>query len=138
MRLNHDRTRRTREAGERGTSLAELMIALVVLSIGMLAVAQLFPAGSRGQMQDKMISTANYYAQQKIEELINVSWSDPTLTVGRHPAVATSDEVLGPLTRHYDVSLLNPPLDNLKKVTVTVAWTLRGSRSVATTTYLRR
>ena len=138
MHVSHDRPSRPHPPGERGTTLAELMIALVVLSIGMLAVAQLFPAGSRGQMQDKMISTANYYSQQKIEELVNISWSDSTLTVGRHPASAASDEVLGAWTRHYDVSVLASPLDNLKKVTVTVAWTLRGSRSVATTTYLRR
>jgi prepilin-type N-terminal cleavage/methylation domain-containing protein len=65
------------------------MVALVVLSIGILAVAQLFPAGSRGQVQDKMISTANYYCQQKIEELMNVPWSDTRLDAGRHPAVAT-------------------------------------------------
>lgn len=138
MRTTHDRTAPARPRGERGTTLAELMIALVVLSIGMLAVAQLFPAGSRGQMQDKMMSTANYYSQQKIEELVNISWSDSTLTVGRHPLSATNDEVLGAWTRHYDVSVLASPLDNLKKVTVTVAWNLRGARSVATTTYLRR
>ena len=127
-----------RTGSERGTTLAELMVALVVLSVGILAVAQLFPAGSRGQVQDKMISTANYYAQQKIEELINVPWSDARLTTGRHPAVATSDEVIGAWTRHYDVQVLAAPLDNLKKVTVTVAWNYHGARSVATTTYLRR
>ena len=136
--MSDDRTPRMRRPGERGTTLAELMIALVVLSIGMLAVAQLFPAGSRGQVQDKMISTANYYAQQRIEELINVNWSDSTLTVGRHPALAANDEALGAWTRHYDVSVLASPLDNLKKVTVTVAWTLHGNRTVAMTTYLRR
>ena len=123
---------------QRGTTLAELMIALVVLSIGILAVAQLFPAGSRGQVQDRMISTANYYAQQKIEQLMNVAWSDTTLTAGRHPAAASSDEVLGSWHRHYDVSVLAAPLDNLKKVTVTVSWNFQGPRSIATSTYVRR
>lgn len=123
---------------ERGTTLAELMIALVVLSIGILAVAQLFPAGSRGQVQDKMVSTANYYAQQKIEQLINLSWSDTQLDAGRHPTSAANDEVLGAWKRHYDVAVLAAPLDNLKKVTVTVSWTFQGARSVATSTYVRR
>jgi hypothetical protein len=89
-------------------------------------------------VQDKMISTANYYAQQKIEELINVAWSDAQLTAGRHPAAAASDEVLGQWKRHYDVLVMAAPLDNLKKVTVTVDWKFQGSRSVATTTYIRR
>ena len=125
-------------SSERGTTLAELMVALVVLAIGILAVSQLFPAGSRGQVQDKMISTANYYAQQKVEQLLNVSWSDPLLTAGRHPALAANDEVLGAWRRHYDVLVLGAPLDNLKKVTVTVSWNFQGARSVATTTYIRR
>ncbi len=101
-------------------------------------MAQLFPAGSRGQVQDKMISTANYYAQQKIEQLASAAWSDSTLTTGRHPASASNDEVLGAWRRHYDVSVLASPLDNLKKVTVTVSWNFQGARSIATSTYVRR
>ncbi len=125
---------------ERGSTLAELMVALVVLSIGLLAVAQLFPAGSRGQVQDRMITNANYYAQEKIEQLVNVPWSDPVLSVGRHPA-GVSPELLGSngqWQRFYTVAVMAAPLDNLKKVTVTVNWTTGGSRSVTATTYVRR
>ena len=121
---------------QRGTTLAELMVALVVLAIGILAVAQIFPAGSRGQVQDRLLSTANYNAQQKIEELAGLSWSDANLTVGRHPP--TTDENLGAWQRHYDVEVLAAPLDNVKKVVVTVSWNFQGSRSVRTTTYIRR
>jgi len=121
---------------ERGTSLAELMVALVVLSIGLLAVAQLFPAGSRGQVQDRMLTAASYYAQEKIEGFVNVPWSDTKLDVGRHPATGT--ENLGAWQRYYDVAILDPPLDNLKKITVTVTWTFQGQRSATATTYVRR
>ena len=37
---------------ERGITLIEMMIALVVLSLGVLAIAQLFPAGTRRQVRD--------------------------------------------------------------------------------------
>jgi len=121
---------------ERGTSLAELMVALVVLSIGLLAVAQLFPAGSRGQVQDRMLTAASYYAQEKIEGFVNVPWSDTKLDVGRHAATGT--ENLGAWQRYYDVAILDPPLDNLKKITVTVTWTFQGQRSATATTYVRR
>src|SRR2546425_10665132 len=100
---------------QRGTSLAELMIALVILSIGLLAVAQLFPAGSRGQVQDRMLTAANYYAQEKIETLVGLTWGAPELTVGTH-----ATESLGAWSRSYTVALLAAPLDNLKKITVTV------------------
>src|SRR5262245_17888393 len=121
---------------QRGTTLAELMVALVVLAIGILAVAQVFPAGSRGQVQDRMLSTANYHAQQKIEELASLTWSDANLSVGRHPAA--SDENLGAWKRFYEVQVLAAPLDNVKKVVVTVSWNFQGARSVRTTTYIRR
>jgi Tfp pilus assembly protein PilV len=51
-------------SSERGTTLAELMIALLVLSLGILAMGQLFPAGSRNQLQARMTTTASYYAQE--------------------------------------------------------------------------
>lgn len=125
---------------ERGSTLAELMIALVVLSIGLLAVAQLFPAGSRTQVQDRMITNGNLYAQEKIEQLVNVPWADPALSVGRHPP-GTATEALGAngqWRRFYDVAVMTSPLDNLKKVTVTVNWTMGSARSVTATTYVRR
>ena len=125
---------------QRGTSLAELMVALVMLSVGILAIAQLFPAGARGQVRDHMATVGGYYAQQQLEVLNGVPWSDPGLTVGRHPAGAATED-LGTTKmwhRHYDVELMSAPLDDLKKVTVTVEWFFLGTRSVQAITYLRR
>ena len=131
---------RTDSRHERGASLIELMIALVVLSLGILAVAQMFPAGARGQMQDRMMTAASYYAQEKIEEVARLAWSDAALTVGRHPPGLATEDLgsTGKWHRYYDVASLPAPLDNLKKVTVTVNWTFMGVRSVQTVTYLRR
>ena len=129
----------TRHA-ERGATLIELMIALVVLSIGILAVAQLFPAGARGQVSDRMMTSATYYAQEQLESLNRLTWADPALTDGRHPPGLATENLgaTGRWHRYYEVSTLPAPLENLKKVTVTVQWTFMGSRSVQTTTYLRR
>ena len=136
--MTHDAV--TTRARERGASLIELMIALIVLSLGILAVAQLFPAGARAQLSDRMMTSAGNYAQEKLEQLIRLGWSDPALAVGRHPP-GTATEALGASgkwQRFYVVSTLPAPLDNLKKVTVTVGWTYMGDRNVQSTTYLRR
>ena len=125
---------------ERGASLIELMIALVVLSLGILAVARLFPAGARAQLGDRMMTAGSYYAQEKLEELNRLPWSDAALIDGRHPPGAATED-LGTSAawhRYYEVSTLPAPLDNLKKVTVTVNWTFMGVRSTQSTTYLRR
>jgi Tfp pilus assembly protein PilV len=124
---------------ERGATLIELMIALVMLTIGILAVGQLFPAGSRSQLQARLTSSANYYAQEKLEQLAAQSWTDASLAAGRHPA--SGFESLGDAgqwQRFYQVDAMAAPLGNLKKVTVTVQWTYLGSRSVTSTTYVRR
>jgi type II secretory pathway pseudopilin PulG len=126
---------------ERGTSLAELMVALVILSIGILAVAQLFPAGTREQNKDRMMTAANYYAQEKLERLSALPWTHPDLGLGVHPAGGVKEN-LGPTgawKRSYDVTLMQSPLDNLKKIAVTVTWGKGANiKSVTATTYLRR
>jgi len=129
----------THRRAERGTTLTELMVALVILTVGILSVGQLFPAGSRGQLQSRMTNSASYYAQEKIEQLNGQTWTGTDLTDGRHPTSGT--EALGSggqWQRFYQVTTMAAPLDNLKKVTVTVQWTYLGARSVTATTYVRR
>lgn len=124
---------------ERGTSIAELMIALVVLSIGILAVAQLFPAGTGTQVQARMTNTANYYAQEKLEQLRSLDWTAADLSAGRHPASGTESlGTSGQWQRFYEVTTMAAPLGNLKRVDVTVSWIRNVPRSMTTTTYVRR
>jgi len=122
-------------------SLVELLIALVVLAIGILAVGRLFPAGARSQVQDRLLIGANYYAQERIESLTGRNWADPLLTDGRHPAGSACDTLdHGQWLRFYQVSTMTGSLDNLKKVDVTVSYAGAGqtTRSLTATTYVRR
>ncbi len=129
---------RRHDRNERGASLVDLMVGLMMLAIGVLMVGQLFPAGQRGQNRDRMMTSGNLFAQEKLESLRQLPWSDPELTNGRHP-VATNELLEGgSWERYYEVETLAAPLDNLKKVTVTVTWNAQGSRSLSTATYIRR
>jgi Tfp pilus assembly protein PilV len=132
-------TSATRAPAEAGATLIELMIALVVLTLGILAMGQLFPAGSRRQLQSRMTTNASYHTQETIEQLAGQSWTGAALTVGRHPA--SGYDTLGSSgrwRRFYQVSSMSAPLDNLKKVTVSVQWSYLGARTVTATTYVRR
>lgn len=126
---------------ERGFSMIEVMIALIVMAIGIFSVARMFPAGARGQVQDRLTIGANDYVQEKVEYLRGLTWSSADLTDGRHPAgTATESCGNGRWQRFYVVTTMASPLDNLKKVDVTVTWSGAGvsDRSVTSTTYVRR
>ena len=126
---------------ERGSSLIELMMALVILAIGLLAVNQLFPAGTRAQVRDRLTASASAYAQQKVEQVATYAWADTGLSVGRHPPGLIAEPMgdLGTIRRFYTVDTLPIPLDNLRKVTVETYWLSMGdTMRVRTITYVRR
>lgn len=125
--------------GDRGFSLLELMIALIVLSVGVFAVGRLFPMGEQGQRQDRMQAAASYYVQEELERLGGLDWSDADLAVGRHPASGYT--AVGPTSRWwrwYEVEVMEAPLSDLKKVTVSVTWAGANGRTVSVATYVRR
>jgi prepilin-type N-terminal cleavage/methylation domain-containing protein len=125
---------------ERGMSLVELLIALLVLSLGILGIARVFPAGSRTQEQDRLLTRANWYAQEQLETLTGRTWSDALLTDGRHPSATSNETLEGGMQRWYTVTPMTGKLDNLKQVVVTVSWSGAGekTRSVTATSFVRR
>ncbi len=128
-------------SSERGVTLVEVLVALVVLAIGILALGGLFPAGTRAQLHDGMRNRAELYAMQELEDLKGLSWTDPAIAVGRHPPGIATDNLgtFNEYHRFYQVDQLAIPLDNLKHITVTVSWTdASGPHSAATQTYVRR
>jgi len=124
---------------DHGFSLLELMVALIVLSIGVFAVGRLFPMGERGQRQDRMQAAASYYVQEELERLGGLDWDDADLATGRHPASGYT--AVGPTSRwwrSYEVAVMDAPLADLKKVTVSVTWAGADGRTVSVATYVRR
>ncbi len=127
--------------GERGFSLIELLITLIILAVGILAMGRVFPSGARAQEQDRLLTGANYWAQDKVELLSRKRWADAELVNGRHPAgTATESLESGQWQRFYTVNTMTGTLANLKKITVTVTYSGAGitSRSISTSTYVRR
>src|ERR1051325_8765382 len=134
-------TRALTQRDERGMSLIELMISLVVLAVGLLAVGRMFPAGARAQVQDRLLTGANYFAQEKLESLTGRTWADPLLTDGRHPAGTPVETLEGRQgTRFYQGTTPTRKLGHREQVDVRVNCAGGGEarRSVTAPSYVRR
>jgi len=127
-----------RTARSSGYSLVELMIVLVLLSVGIMALARLLPTASREQLRDRMRTAGSYYAQEKVETLRTLGFTSVDLTLGRHPSSSTTEACSNSTyQRYWTVAPLPDPLQNILRVDVVVAWNAsHGRDSVLATTYL--
>lgn len=128
-------------AAEAGFSLIELMVALVLLGIGILSIANLFPLGSRSQLRDRMRTSAADLAQQKMEQIRTVAWSHADLDVGTHPSASGESLTLtdeGSFNRRWIVEAQPGAFADMKKVTVRVIWRYQTPDTVDLVTYFRR
>jgi len=124
-----------------GFSLIELMVALVLLGLGILSLANVFPLGSRSQLRDRLRSSGMGLAQQKMEQLRTESWSAANLNVGIHPDANGEDLTLtdeGTFNRRWIVESQAGAFADMKKVTVRVTWTYQRADTVDLVTYFRR
>ena len=126
---------------EDGYSLIELMIVLVVLTVGILAIARLFPVASREEVRDRLRTMASYHAQESIEHLKALSWADPQMAPGRHPMgigfenVGTNNR----FQRYYRVSQMPNPMSTMLRVDVSVLYgTIDGPDSAVASIYVER
>lgn len=117
------------------------MVALILLGLGILSVANLFPLGSRTQMRDRLRSSAASLGEQKMEQLRMVAWSATDLDVGTHPDAGGETLTLvdeGTFKRFWIVEQQAGNFADMKKVTVRVTWTAQVPDTVELLTYFRR
>jgi Tfp pilus assembly protein PilV len=134
--MNPHRNRSNARTAERGASIVEMMVALLVLAVGILAVGQLFPAGTRGQQKDRMFTTANMLAHEQLETLRAADWFGPSMSIGAHGPDSVGTARQYALT--YVVAPMSAPMDQVKRIDVTVSYTFLWPRTVTATSYIRR
>jgi prepilin-type N-terminal cleavage/methylation domain-containing protein len=71
-----------RRAFERGFTLIEVLIAMVILTIAMVSMAELMAITLRMQMMGRNETAAIRLAQSKIDELVAVNFTNATVAVG--------------------------------------------------------
>jgi Tfp pilus assembly protein PilV len=100
-----------------GFSFIDVMLALVVLTFGVLAMADLHILSKRNNTTAQTLTAAEGVAEAKMEEIKNSTYAN----VVAEPATSVTSSGLA-FTRTVAVTT-NSPTTNAKTVTVTVSWT---------------
>jgi len=74
-------TRGGRHGGQRGLTLIEVMLAMLLLSFGLLAIAPLFTGSVKTGASSNQLASSNTLAREKLEEVIGYPATDPRLEV---------------------------------------------------------
>jgi type IV pilus modification protein PilV len=82
--------RTNKKNNNRGYSLIEVLIAMAIFSIGILAVAALQISSTGSNSAARKITDATCYAEDRLETLMSLPWADADLVAGTH-TVATAD-----------------------------------------------
>src|ERR1700722_2768059 len=81
MRMNKCNTNNRKRRGQQGFTLIELMIAVVVLVVGVVAVAQLVPAAIFLNSRNRADSSSLVYAQREMDQFANQPLTGPVTFV---------------------------------------------------------
>ena len=117
-----------RPADGRGFTLVEVMIALVVMSIGVLALASLLPMGTKKISNSASRTRASELAATLAERLLATPYADEALVEGAH------DDDQNPYDGQYYLSWSvedDQPITACKRVTVFARWPSASSSLTA-------
>ncbi len=109
---------------QRAFTLIELLIALFILSVVLLALSTMVYSVMRATAQSKGMATATTLAQDRMESLKNTSFT--SLTSG------SDSTSLGNIT--YNRTWTVSTVGNIRTITVTVSWTDHRPHNVSFTT----
>ena len=115
-----------RLSNQKGFTLLELLIALTILTIGLLGLAGLHIAAIQGNVSGFKISTAAAVAQERIEELKALDASATALSAGAH--ADDGNQVVQGITYNRSYTIQdNTPVTGTSTITLTVTWVEPGT-----------
>lgn len=120
----------------RGFTLVEMMIALLVFGIGIVALAQSLPNGVRVRDHARRLSVATSLAQEQIERLRALPDEHADLGAGDH--TDPENPINGAYRRQWSVQA-DSPIPGMRRLTVTVSFTTASpdSQAILTTQIAR-
>ena len=119
-----------------GFTLIEVLIAMVILSVGLLGTAGLTTGIIRGNFFSKNITSATVIAQTQLEAVQNSGYTNANTT--NFPSSAASVSIGGVNFSRTTTITDNSPATNMKTISVSVTWNeaANAAKSVSLQTIL--
>ena len=114
---------------EKGASVLEIMVALVILGVGLVAAMRTLPESSAKTTRSRNKSIALNLAQEKIEDLMGRTYAHADLSAGDH------DDPDNPVRNNFNRAWTvtdNTPVSGMKMISVTVTFSTSSADSSAT------
>jgi len=111
---------------QKGFTLIETMIAIFIITVGIVAVLQMFPLSIQTAKSAEMATVASQLGQEKIEEIISKSYADIS-----SESTTTLSSPFEAYAREVKVTCFDPNGDGLfpdcpdtgiKKIEVIISW----------------
>ncbi|MBM4307134.1 MAG: type IV pilus modification protein PilV [Deltaproteobacteria bacterium] len=114
---------------KKGFTLIEVLVGLVILAIGLLAIAGMQLTSVKGNSFSSNLTQASVLAQDRLELLRNLAWAHADLTAGTHNEGTIAGTIF---TREYVVTVV--PGTTMLNIVVTVRWRDDSDHSVSFST----
>lgn len=115
--------------GERGVSLIEIMVALIILGFGITMAMRTLPESNTVTTRARNVTKATNLVQQKLEQLRSLPYQDPLLSNGTH------NDANNPIETHFTRTWTvqeDSPYIGMKRVNVTVSFPTASADSSVT------
>lgn len=101
-----------------GFTLIELVVAILIFAIGIVGIMKMHQASIQSNNFSMNLTQALNIAEDKIEFLRGIDFTDANMTLGAHAAIATSMGV------QYDMDWVVSPIANnfARNVDFTISW----------------
>lgn len=114
---------------QKGAGLVEILIAILIFALGISLAMRMLPDSNVATTRGRNITKATNIAQEKVEELMSIAFSDADLTAGTH--VDPHNPIDAHFTRSWSV-VDDAPIQGMKQVDVTVSFQTANMDSTVT------
>ena len=123
---------RQRVLNERGMTLAEILVAIAIIGVGLGALASAIPISAYGIQEGSQLSTATFLANQRLEQVRNAQWStSPAVdNLGLSASSTTAPASGGTTTFPDEAAVASPYTQFARTVRITDCGTGGGCQSV--------